>query len=103
MALRCVAGKYNWQAFFGNDRAYADDADGVVVTKASCVAFMRHYCGAAMQRRSLMMGAPADGIDNQTLASFLIVRPPIAFVGWGWESVRLDRENSLSLSLSLSL
>ena len=25
-------------------------------------------------------------VDNQTLAAFLVVRPPIAYLGWGWES-----------------
>jgi hypothetical protein len=31
-------------------------------------------------------GANDSGIDNETLAAFLVVRPPIAFIGWGWES-----------------
>lgn len=32
----------------------------------------------------MMMGA--GDASNQTVAAFLITRPPIGFVGWGWES-----------------
>jgi hypothetical protein len=80
-------GKYNWQAFFGNDVAFGDDAAGVQIGRGEmCTRFMRRYCAPPMQQRALMMHANDSGIDNQTLAAFLIVRPPIAYLGWGWES-----------------
>ena len=37
-------GKFNWQAFFGNDVPFGDDADGVKITRESCTEFMRYYC-----------------------------------------------------------
>lgn len=51
-----AAGKSNWQAFFGNDVAFGDDADGVHISRATCTEFMRYYCTPQMQRQSLMMG-----------------------------------------------
>jgi hypothetical protein len=32
----------------------------------------------------MMMGA--GSASNSTVAAFLVVRAPIAFIGWGWES-----------------
>ena len=46
-------------------------------------------CGAAFQNTSLLMSAGVGAgeiMADQTLAAFLIVRPPVAFIGWGWES-----------------
>ena len=37
-----------------------------------------------MQKLPMMMSA--GDADNQTVAAFLITRPPIGFLGWGWES-----------------
>ena len=55
---------------------------GVRPTQATCAAVMRQLCDPGMQGRTMFMstgGAFADA--NQTIASFLITRPPIAFVG----------------------
>eukprot|EP00729_Bicosta_minor_P014682 gene14682-21420_t len=47
-------------------------------------AFMKRFCDPAAQKNPMMMSA--GDADNQTVAAFLITRPPIAFIGWGWES-----------------
>ena len=74
-------GKYNWQAFGAEDGVQGGPSAG------SCAAWMAARCGAAMQGRPLtvqMDNSPANA--NQTIAAFLIARPPYAYVGWGWES-----------------
>ena len=77
------AGKYIWQAF--------GDQDGVSSgpSQATCAAWMRSRCTAAHQ-----LTATTQSIDksnfNQSLASFLITRPPIGFFGFGWESDQRD-------------
>jgi hypothetical protein len=72
-------GKYVWAAF--------GDQDGVGggPSKANCAAWMRQRCTAAWQTRATTQQIDASNI-NQSIASFLIVRPPIAFLGNGWES-----------------
>ncbi len=75
------AGKFNWQAFNGNQ---VGDGSGPTVTRANCLAFMRDYCRPARQQEAMMMSM-TDNV-NQSVAAFLVVRPPIAFLGWGWES-----------------
>ena len=72
------AGKYNWQAFGGGD------GPGAGVTQHTCIDFMRKWCSPEMQKLPMMMSAGDAG--NQTVAAFLIARPPIAFLGYGWES-----------------
>jgi len=72
------AGKYNWQAFGGGD------GTGPGISEQSCTAFMKRFCDPAAQKNPMMMSA--GDADNQTVAAFLITRPPIAFIGWGWES-----------------
>jgi len=72
------AGKYNWQAFGGGD------GTGPGIHKDDCVTFMRKYCDPKRQQKAMMMAA--GEADNQTIAAFLITRPPIGFLGWGWES-----------------
>ena len=41
---------------------------------------MDKWCKPEMQKQPMMMGAGAA--DNETIAAFLIARPPIAFIGW---------------------
>lgn len=45
-----------------------------------CTAYMRSLCAPSMQGRGMFMAWSA-GTANQTLAAFLITRPPIAFLG----------------------
>ena len=81
-----AAGKYVWAAFG------AEDGVGSTPTAANCAAWMRARCGAnaaAYQRTAITQGCDAKNV-NQTLASFLITRPPIAFYGFGWESDMRD-------------
>lgn len=47
---------------------------------AGCAAYMRALCTPAMQGRGMFMAWNADAA-NQTLAAFLVTRPPIAFLG----------------------
>ena len=78
VAALLKAGKYNWQAF--------GDGDGVAaaVSANGCAEYMRKLCDPALQAQSMAMGI-GDGL-NQSVAAFLITRPPIAFLGYGWES-----------------
>lgn len=81
-----AAGKYNWQAFG------AQDGVGPAPSQGNCAAFMRSYCAPAMQSRPMTMQMTAG--SNQTVAAFLIARPPQAWLGWGWES---DQRNWLPI------
>ena len=55
---------------------------GPGINQTTCTSFMERHCRPEMQRRPMMMDAgPAD---NQTVAAFLIARPPIGYLGWGW-------------------
>jgi hypothetical protein len=88
-----TAGKFNWQAFPNEAK---DDQTAGGISKRNCVKFMRTHCDASMQTRPMLMSASAPGrgkgpcwgpsICAQTVAAFLIVRPPIGFLGYGWES-----------------
>ena len=33
---------------------------------------------------TLLVVMDAGAADNQTVAAFLIARPPIGYLGWGW-------------------
>ena len=73
--------KYNWQAFG------ASDGVNPGVSKANCLTYMRTMCAPAMQGAPLMTAMDnAPDNANQTIAAFLITRPPYAYIGWGWES-----------------
>lgn len=50
---------------------------------AACNGAMRRYCDPAMQGRGMFMAwDPSAAADhNQTVAAFLIARPPLAFLG----------------------
>lgn len=48
---------------------------------------MRAYCQAEYQNYPLTLQMDlSESNKNQTLSSFLIIRPPFAWLGWGWES-----------------
>jgi len=76
-------GKYAFQAFF--DGSYDGGNVGPAPTAATCVDFMRRYCAPAFQDISFTMALDV-GSFNQTMAAFLIVRGPIAYIGFGWSS-----------------
>jgi len=97
-----AAGKYNWQAFGSHDtsvglgfpappppppgraprRARSFRAP---VSPTSCAASMRSGCTAAAQAAPLLQHHDRTHA-NQSVASFLITRPPIAYLGFSWES-----------------
>ena len=53
----------------------------------NCASWMRTMCAPAMQGRPMLMQMDSSAANcNQTVASFLISRPPYAYLGWGWES-----------------
>ena len=57
--------------------------------KTSCMAFMREHCQPGYQDRMMTMEMPRQdrlSDTNQTVASFIVTRPPVAYLGWGWES-----------------
>lgn len=70
------------QAFGGGDGT----SSGLPSRGEDCTRFMTSRCNAAFQNEPLMMKHSAS-IANQSVAAFLIIRPPIAFLGFGWESV----------------
>lgn len=78
-----AAGKYVWAAF-GNQ-----DGVGSGPSKASCASWMRARCGASYQNTAITQQFDTNNV-NQSIASFLVTRPPIAFLGFGWESDMRD-------------
>jgi hypothetical protein len=72
-------GKYVWQAFGAGDGAKPGPSP------ATCAAWMRDHCTPARQGQALLQQHNA-GAANQSVAAFLIVRPPIGYLGWGWYS-----------------
>ena len=78
-----AAGKYVWQAFGAGDGA----APGP--TRSTCAAWMRAHCAPARQAQPLLQQHDAAAA-NQSVAAFLIVRPPNGYLGWGWYSSDKD-------------
>ena len=88
-------GKYNWQAFGSRDTSATGPGAASrgapfglgPPTPSTCAAWMRNNCAAAIQDQPMLMkmdNTPSNA--NQTLAAFLIVRPPHGYLGWSWES-----------------
>ena len=74
-------GKYMWQAFGNQDGV----APGPPSDPGACGDWMRLYCDPAKQGAPLMM-AFSPGAANESVAAFLVVRPPTAYLGYGWYS-----------------
>jgi Hypothetical glycosyl hydrolase family 15 len=74
-----AAGKYIWQAF-GNQ-----DGVGGGPSQSSCASWMSTRCTPDWQSRATTQQMDDKNV-NQSIASFLIVRPPIGYLGYGWES-----------------
>ena len=72
-------GKYNWQAFGHRDGI------GPGVSQSGCASFMRARCSAEYQELAVTMQFNAT-TPQQSVAAFLITRPPIAYLGFGFES-----------------
>jgi len=58
---------------------------GVRPTQGDCAIVMRDLCTPAAQGRSMFMGFSGGPDLNQTIAAFLVTRPPIAFLGSRWQ------------------
>ena len=74
-----LAGKYVWQAFGAGDGVKPAPA------AATCTAWMREHCAPAYQGYPLLMEFNVAS-KNQSLAAFLVVRPPVGYIGFGWYS-----------------
>jgi len=71
-----AAGKYVWAAFGAQDGVAGGPSKG------SCASWMRSRCNAAWQGRATTQSIDQQNF-NQSIASFLVVRPPIGFIGYG--------------------
>lgn len=84
------AGKYNWQAFGSHDTsspAPSGRRELLGISPSTCTSFMTTFCNATFQNQPLLMKMTSTPADvNATVAAFLIVRPPHAYLGWSWES-----------------
>ena len=74
-----LAGKYTWQAFGAGDGAKAGP------TRENCATWMQEYCAPSRQIEPLLQHHDAVSA-NQSVAAFLIVRPPNGYLGFGWYS-----------------
>lgn len=82
-ALAAV-GKYNWQAMGdGYQGEYAQP--GVPHDVNGCSEFLRSRCVPSFQQKAMTMNFDSN-FFNQSIAAFLIVRGPVAFLGYAWES-----------------
>lgn len=74
-----LAGKFVWQGFG------AGDAVGPGISQGSCAAFMRARCTPGWQAAPMTMLMDPTAAE-QSVAAFLVIRSPHAFIGYGWES-----------------
>jgi hypothetical protein len=75
----CIGGQVSWTgASFGyNQRPPLNDT-------SQCTDWMRSYCAPGMQGRGMFMEwdvRPNATNHEQTMAAFLVTRPPVAFIG----------------------
>ena len=55
------------------------------VAGATCAPTMRALCAPSAQARSMLMGFSHGPDLNQTIAAFLVTRPPVGFLGSRWQ------------------
>ena len=95
-----ASGKTCWDCLAGDNL-------GVRPTPgASCAPTMRALCAPGAQGRSMFMGysGPARaGPLNQSLAAFLVTRPPVAFFGSRWQDDGWDPLFNLDVGEPTSL
>ena len=80
-------GQYAFQAFnsFGGGGALGKWGIGGGPNATTCAAWMRLRCAPEWQARAITQWCDVANF-NQSLASFLVTRPPVAFFGYGWPS-----------------
>lgn len=101
-----AAGRYNWQAFGSHDTSAPAPPPGRLsrgsrnfrgaINPSTCATYMRTQCTIEKQAAPLLQHHDA-AYSNQSVASFLITRPPIAFLGFSWESDDRDWDPSFLL------
>lgn len=74
-----AGGKYVWAAFGNQDGVGSGPSSG------DCASWMSARCDASYQALAITQELDAGSV-NQSIASFLVTRPPIGFIGFGWES-----------------
>lgn len=69
-----------------------DDVGGGIdlSSPATCTAWMSARCTDAFQVGRAITVQMNSAHVNESVASFLVVRPPTAFLGYGWESDQRD-------------
>ena len=92
----CVGGQVSWTDCGGSSDHHADPTrpsfghnqrpppSTQLYGEAKCSAWMRNYCAPGMQGRGMFMGwdTRSNATNHaQTMAAFLITRPPVAFIG----------------------
>ena len=84
-------GQYVFQAFnaFGGGGALGKWGIGGGPNASTCAAWMRLRCAPDWQARTVTQWCDASSF-NQSLASFLVTRPPVAYFGFGWPSDTSD-------------
>lgn len=91
-----ASGHYIWQGFNNNP---GGDPDAVAPgpSPTSCVSYMSQGCDARWQAVPMTMQwqPDDDGVKEQLLAAFLIVRGPYAYVGYGWNGGPLPAWDTL--------
>lgn len=88
-----AAGKYNWQAFG------AQDGVGAGISKSSCVNWLTQRCSYSTNPQASFTMAFDPSNAEQSIAGFLIVRPAIAYIGFGWESDMRDWNSIFTLQV----
>jgi hypothetical protein len=96
-----AAGKTCWDCLAG-------DTLGVrPVAGPTCAPTMRALCSPGMQGRSMFMGFSGNGGSssslNQTVAAFLVTRPPVAFLGSRWQDSQWSPLFNLNVGTPLGL
>jgi len=87
-------GQYLATALAANGKTCWDCLSGLYLGESpkqtTCAPLMRQLCAPAEQGRSMFMHYSNDAsIDlNQTIAAFLITRPPVAFLGSRWQDAQ---------------
>lgn len=77
-------GKFNWQAMgAGYQGEYA--GPGIPHDVLGCSEFLRSRCVPSFQEKAITMNFDSNYF-NQSIAAFLIIRGPVAFLGYSWES-----------------
>ena len=82
-------GQYLATALAANGKTCWDCVSGLNLgprpTQANCATLVRELCDPGGQGRSMFMGYSGGGNLNQTIAAFLITRPPMALLGSRWQ------------------